>query len=252
MTKNNITIGFIAIFLFSLPVLQAQNTGFMGKRFIFSMSAEVSPAWGKPSFADNSKNWYTWHSFNYTLSPHLEVIAWRLGMAGVSYHYFKTKFYYSDHTKITQTRFEGEVIVSWELDYSPVRDNLEANGFGLFYKQYLGYKSRAPMGTFLKLQLDGFFYKVLESDAKDAPRITDHLFALKLEFGHDLLFFNTLHLSTGLSVGLPFGGYKTFPYGGLLNGYDDITDASVSDYAKGRIMGHYLVGFTLSIGFIPF
>jgi len=238
MKKNRLLL-ICTIVLFGISMSQAQNTGYMGKRVIFNMGTSFSPAWINPSLLhDDSDARPPWHAFNYTLSPNIEIIAWRLGTVGASYHFFKTKYFYYKETDYSTIWLDSI------YDTERLAD-LTVHGFGVFYKQYLGSRSRAPMGTFLKLQVDGFFFKHPHSD--DAPTIMDksNLFACKIEFGHDFLFFNRLRFSTGMSLGSTFGGYKT-----LIDTYFE--QYSVEQYAKGRILGHYWLGFTVNVGFLAF
>lgn len=229
---------FSIVILFGITTLQAQNGSFMGKRVIFNMGASFSPAWFKPGvFYDETNDKCPWYSFNYTLSPNIEIIAWRLGTVGVNYHYFKTKYYYYEKTPD---------IIWLDSDSEGKRlTDLIVHGFGVNYKQYFTSRARAPMGTFIKFQLDGFFFEHPRSFEEPTLIDKSNLFAFKLEFGHDFLFFNRLRFSTGLSLGIPFGGYNAF-FSTFLG------DVSAEDYAKNRILGHYWLGFTVNVGFLAF
>ena len=224
------------IVLFGTSLLQAQ--GFMGKRVIFNMGASLSPAWLNPSALNENPDRIMWHAFNYTLSPNIEVIAWKLGTVGASYHFFKTKYIYYEETDI--------ISLDPISDFGALAD-LTSHGLGLYYKQYFSSRARAraPMGTFIKFQLDGFFFKHPHSFEKHTTTDNSNLWGCKIEFGHDFLFFNRLRFSTGISLGSTFGGYKPFSIVFL-------GDASAEDYAKNRILGHYWLGFTVSIGFLAF
>ncbi|MDR0602876.1 MAG: hypothetical protein LBG80_01065 [Bacteroidales bacterium] len=230
--------------LLSVSFSQAQNSGFMGKRIVFNMEATFLPAWLKPNFANNPKYHYQWYSFNYTLSPNIECIAWKMGTAGLVYHYFTTKYDYPRNTN-------GNYIIGNDpTDIDSELETLKSHGFGIFYKQYLGSRAYAPMGSYLKLQFDGFFYK-RPNDNLDRTMVNDRLFALKIEFGQDFLFFNILRLSTGVSLGVPFGGFDTMF--DEENYFFDNTGINVVErYAKGRIASHYWLGFNVGIGVIPF
>jgi len=106
------------------------------------------------------------------------------------------------------------------------------------------------MGPYFRFQFDGFFYQHYTS-LEHTATASDQLFAMKLEFGNDFLLFNRLRLSTGLSFGLPFGGFK-----GL--GYDTeflvmtISEQPINEHARSRIFGAYWLGFTVNIGFLGF
>jgi hypothetical protein len=230
---------FCIVIFFTTSLLQAQNGSFMGKRIIFNMGASFSPAWRNPNFMDNSEHHYKWYSFNYTLSPNIEIIAWKLGTVGVGYHFFKTKYEYEYFVADEDPFNESFLWGNWKTQL----DDLTSHGFAVYYKQYFTSRARAPMGAFVKFQLDGFFFKYPDNPESQTMD-TGNLFAFKFEFGRDFLFFNRLRFSTGLSLGVPFGGYK-----GLFNVFNT---ESIEESAKTRILGHYWLGFTVNIGILAF
>ncbi len=237
----SLSLSLLLLFLFPS---NAQNTGFMGKRVLINMGAEFSPAWEKPNFFNNPDHYGKWYSFNYTLSPSVECIAWRLGTVGVAYHYFNTKYYYPGE-------WNGYIDLDEEYnDEEPIAD-LKAHGFGIFYKQYLGSRAHAPIGPYVKFQFDGFFYKHPYS-LDDLSMVKDRIFACKFEFGNDFLFFNMLHLSTAFSLGVPFGGFNTMFYNNRGGFFYTAGDKPIGDYAKGRILGLYWLSFTVNIGLLAF
>jgi hypothetical protein len=231
--------------------LYAQNSGFMGKRIVFNMGTAFSPAWLKPNFADNEKYQCKWYSFNYTLSPNVEFITWKMGTVGLAYHYFNTKYHYGGEEIVYRENHTNNNDIVY--NYIGGIEDLKSHGFGIFYKQYMGQKAYAPMGSYFKLQFDGFFYKRINTYS-DKTLVNDRLFAFKIEFGQDYLFFNILRLSTGVSLGVPFGGFKTmfFTYEKSENYYYSLNIHPMEEYVKGRILSHYWLGFTVSIGVIPF
>jgi len=244
--RNNLIV-FIAIMLL-IPCLTAQNTGYMGKRVIANMGAEFSPAWFRPVCNINfDKEKYNYLAFNCILSPSIEVIAHKTGTAGLVYHYLKTKYNVPYTKDDYDTIYSGDIYILTDAGEAVV--DLTAHGFGLFYKQYIN--GRAPMGPYFRFQFDGFFYKYPSSLENGYVEMKDQLFAMKLEFGNDFLLFNRLRLSTGLSFGLPFGGFK-----GL--GYDTeflvmtISEQPINEHARSRIFGAYWLGFTVNIGFLAF
>jgi hypothetical protein len=244
------TILFIVL-LFSMPCIIAQNTGYMGKRVIFNMGAEFSPAWKRPVCNVNFNNKYL--RFNCILSPSIEIIVHKKGTAGLVYHYLGTKYnapYTKDDYDTSYFGNDGMYILTNEGE---ITEDLKSHGFGFFYKQY--FNGRAPMGPYLKFQFDGFFFKCPISYDNRTITINDKLFAMKLEFGNDFLLFDRLRLSTGFSFGLPFGGFKALghenEWGDIFNwngnGYEQI-----NEHARSRILGAYWLGFTVSIGFLAF
>jgi len=205
----------VVVFVLSISCLHAQNTGFMGKRVIINMGAEFSPVFRNSYVHDQFK----YFQFNCILSPNIEVITTKRATAGVVYHHFRTKY----------EPFWGE------------SEDLTTHGFGVFYKFSIANGKRALVGPYLKAQFDGFFFNC-PSYNDEITEMSDRLFAVKVELGKNFLLFNRLHLSSGVSFGVPFGGYKV------------ITDAgkSVSDFAKTRILGAYWFGLTVNIGFLAF
>ena len=249
MRKRNNFILFMVL-LCTTSCLSAQNTGYMGKRIVFNMGAEFSPAWFRPACDINFKNRYL--RFNTILSPSVEIITSQRGTLGLVYHYLGTKY----NTPLKEHEYGGIIYLdSVYEDELPVVEDLKAHGFGIFYKAYLG-NGRSPTGTYLKAQFDGFFYKCPSSYEDRTTKISDQLFAMKIEFGNDFLLFNRLRLSTGLSFGLPFGGFKGLGYDNpwmiteIFNWNEE--DLELRQYARSRIFGAYWIGFTVNIGFLAF
>ena len=236
---------FCLIILLGVSILQAQNGSFMGKRFIFNMGASFSPAWIQPSiwYDGSGDSKAPWYAFNYTLSPNIEIIAWKLGTVGVGYHFFKTKYEYEYF--VPQENGSSNYYDYGSGEFKQELLDLTSHGFGVYYKQYFASRSRAPMGTFMKFQLDGFFFKYPLS-YESRTMTNGNLFAFKFELGRDFLFFNRLRFSTGLSLGIPFGGYKV-----LFDKYV-FADVPIEESVKTRILGHYWLGFTVNIGLLAF
>ena len=230
---------FIVILLCLTAGLTAQNTGYMGKRVIVNMGAEFSPAWMRP-ISYNPKFQYEWYSFNYILSPGIEIITHKTGTAGIVYHYLSTKY----NTPSEESFFSYENIV----------EDLTSHGFGVFYKQYMRFADgRAPVGPYISLQFDGFFFKCPSSYDDRTTTTTDKLFAMKIEIVNDFLLFNRLRLSTGFSFGLPFGGFSGLHYDNeLFEIISDNANLPINQYARSRILGAYWLGFTVGIGFLAF
>ena len=246
MRKNAILI--LGFFVLSMPCLTAQNTGYMGKRVLVNMGAEFSPAWIKPVSKPNFQNKYL--SFNCILSPSIEIIAFKKGIAGIAYHYLNTKYNRSSAEGFIVDREESENVYN-------IVEKLTTHGLGIFYKQYLGGENgRAPIGPYIKCQFDGFFFKCPTSSENITP-MSDKLFAMKIEFGNDFLLFNRLHLSTGLSLGVPFSGYKGLSYDSdnmlfEIFSWNSVGYEPPKEYARSRIFGAYWIGFTVSVGFLAF
>ncbi|MDR1878221.1 MAG: hypothetical protein LBQ64_01500 [Bacteroidales bacterium] len=259
--KNKQLLIIALLVLFSFSVARSQNSGaFMGRRVLFTFSTSLSPAWKKANFFDNSKHWGKYYAFNYCLSPEIEVIAWKKGTAGVAYHHFKTKVEYDyvvDNGLVTTTTTDGPVsttITTTDIFGQSDVSKLTVNGFGIFYKQYVGGKSRAPLGSYCKLQFDGFFY-ASQMYVPVEYSVKGKLFATKFEFGHDFLFFDRLKISTAFSLGVAY--YKwlgdTFIYyNGGTNTPDESMKRAIQQNIRDRIFSHYYLGFIMSVGLLSF
>jgi hypothetical protein len=249
--KINKLIVVLGLFLVFNSGLQAQNGSFMGRRVLFNLTTNFSPAWGNPNFFENSDHWGKYYAFNFDLSPGIELIAWKKGTVGVNYHWFKTKFDYPKN----QSQNEWDDLLPF-LSNNAIEANLNVHGFGIYYKQYIGKKARAPIGTYWRFQLDGFFYST------PALQGIGNLFAFKAEFGRDFLFFDRLRVSAGFSLGIPFCAWKELNYNYSGNNpflllarisgsyYDN--SATMGDYVNARLFGHYYIGFVLSVGVLAF
>jgi len=221
--------------------LSAQNTGFMGKRFLFNMEVKFSPAWVLPNFSENPNFQGKWYSFDYTLSPNVEFILHKKGTLGLVYHYLGTRY----RTQIMDTGYVEDDW--WGNNVTYKIENLKAHGFGIFYKAYFG-EARAPAGLYFKTQFDGFFFKCPNEERTGT--MSDQLFGTKIEFGNDFLFFNRLHLSTGFSLGITFGGFVGDGLFSHLAGGFGIVPPNLD--ARSKILGTYWLGFTVGIGFLAF
>ena len=76
------------------------------------------------------------------------------------------------------------------------------------------------------------------------------LFGLKLEFGRDYFFCKFLRLSTSLSVGTTFGGFKSIP--SFDHRYDDPYGHTPNSFARTRILSAYWFGLKVGIGVLTF
>lgn len=265
---KKILLSLFAI-LFLFVAVKAQNTGYMGRYVLFNAEVSLSPSWLHPNplsnalqerFPDN-KNVQRYLGLNYFVSPNIEAIVWKKGTVGVGYNFYKSPFdgssprwvEYQDH----QGYYYSEDL--FEYDFT---GTITAHGFNVFYKQYLG-NTRAPMGTFLKVVFDGFFYNLDHHDARgntvhpdvavaypDMAVNSGSMFGLKLEFGRDYFLFKFLRLSTSLSVGTTFGGFKSIP--SFDNRYDDPYGHTPNSFARTRILSAYWFGLKVGVGVLTF
>jgi len=250
--KNKITLVFLGMLLAFAGY--TQNTGYMGKHFIISMDASFSPAYSRPNFYEHSVvDNADYFAFNCFLNPTIEAIVWKKGSVGLGYNHFSS--YYNAEIYLTDDVFST-------LDYNFLY-HLKSHGFTLFYKQYVG-DNIAPLGHYFKFYVDGLFFNYqftdeLSQEIIDLGYDTDsrfsrtphngNLFGVKVEYGYDFLFWDCLKISSGLSIGTTFGGYKeTF--------FSDFSDVFSSnrteplEYAKTRILGAYWIGMKLGIGLL--
>ena len=247
MRKRNKLLIFL-IFVLLMPCLTAQNTGYMGKRVIVNMGADFSPAWRRPI---NMTIQPKYLAFNTILSPSIEIITHKGGTAGLVYHFLSTKY----NTPLKED--ESFTIIWIDSIYDPdlpVLTDLKSHGFGIFYKQYLqNGRGRSPIGPYFRMQFDGFFFQCPDSYEDRTITMSDRLFAMKLEVGNDFLLFNRLRLSTGFSLGIPFGGYRGLALDNEFIGeFSNFYTKPLNEYARSRILGAYWLGFTVNIGFLAF
>ena len=242
LVRTNKVFLFVVVLMLSIPCLTAQNTGYMGKRVSVNMGTEFSPAWKRPVCNINfDKEKYNFLAFNCILSPSIEIIATKKSTAGVAYHYLKTK-YNTPRQYLEDSWFHDDTV-----SYDNIMENLTAHGFGIFYKLY---PIKAPIGPYFKFQFDGFFYQCVDSYYDRTTMMSDKLFAMKIEFGNDFLFFDRLRFSTGFSLGVPFGGFKGMHWDNTWLDYSQ--RHPLHEYARSRILGAYWLGFTVNIGFLAF
>ena len=270
---KKIVLSLFALFVLCVAV-KAQNTGYMGRYVLFNADCSISPSWIHPNPLSNAlrerfpdkKSAQKYLGLNYFVSPNIEAIVWKKGTVGVGYNFYKSPFdgdaprwvgyEYSDGDN-TYYDYGSEHLFEYRFT-----GTITAHGFNVFYKQYLG-NTRAPMGTFLKVVFDGFFYNLDHHDASgntvhpdvavaypDMAVNSGSLFGLKLEFGRDYFFCKFLRLSTSLSVGTTFGGFKSIP--SFDHRYDDPYGHTPNNFARNRILSAYWFGLKVGIGVLTF
>ena len=198
----------------------SQNVGFMGKRFIVNAEGVFSTAYTNININGNSG----FFSYNWMISPNLEVICHNKGTVGTAFNFFQTKF---------KSKFMIE--------------DIRVLGAGIFYKQYIGRNSHAPYGIYLKIQFDWLRYEYI-SEFYSSVRIDENynLYCLKIAMGKDYLFFNRLRLSWDFSVGIPLYGDEDVS---IIAGRSLLQEASNK---KARVFCHYLFGFKVGVGLLAF
>jgi hypothetical protein len=238
--------------------LFSQKAGYMGKRFIINAELNTSTAWFRPN-AYGNKGFF---SFNYIASPSIEFIAHNKIAVGAVYNYSPGMFEF----RVEKNSTSGEI-------YETSDNTFIAHGAGIYGKFYLR-RSTAPMGSYIKTELDWFFYNY---NIKPVPQAegymsgvkgTGNMGGFKIEFGRDFMFFNRLRVSTSVNVGIPFGGYKNsslalgrkfIPYITTDSYYAgeslvaEINGAvTARDFVNTQILSQYVFGIKIGIGFLAF
>ncbi len=240
---------------------------FVGNHVILNMEGFFSPAWINPnpvsSGWDMSDGMKRYLGLNYILSPNIELILWEKGTVGLGYNYYNSPFEGTDSRLRKGYQYYGYT----EWREAELYGNIVAHGFNAFYKQYLGDRF-APLGHYIKLQFDGFFYHykmdhegiqmgILTTTQEPFEEIVENngaIFGLKFEYGYDWVLFNRLKLNLGASLGTTFGGYKVMfeKMKNKASYYNEPLDLHYDNYARSRLLGAYCFGVKLGIGFIPF
>ncbi len=242
---------------------------FLGNHVILNIEGYFSPAWLNPNPV--SSNWnigkaaQRYLSLNYILSPNVEMMVWKKGTVGVGYNFYNSPFKGIDRRILIGHQYD------WYTDWlqTELYGNIIAHGCNVYYKQYVGNRF-APLGHYLKFQLDGFFYRykmdtegvlmkivtgTTETESyKDIFENKGNIFGMKFEYGYDFILLNRLKLTLGASLGTTFGGYRV-AFSDMkkeISIYYEQPTLKYDNYARSRILGAYCFGLKLGIGFIPF
>ncbi|MDD2192123.1 MAG: M48 family metallopeptidase [Bacteroidales bacterium] len=207
--------------------------GYQGRRFIFALETNLSPALLTPNKVGESGAF----RFDYAFSPNVEFVLNKKLSIGAGMRYMDTKFDCNED----------------DYDTYPLGD-LNVIGYSLFMKSY---KAIAPLGYYYKFQVDYFTYtpnlKWIESvynydtyQYENKAREFDKKgFSMGMKFEYGKVFFlnSYLEIGAGCSFGLAFKGW----------GSSSIFDATtLNEYAEAKIRKAYMLGINLSIGFLPF
>jgi hypothetical protein len=205
--------------LFTGGISQAQNLGYMGKRFLFNFETRVSPTLMFPNYYGSEY----FLSLDASVSPGIEFVFFNSGSVGFSYSLVKTQFESQD----------------WSQNYP-----LEITSYSFFYKQYFRSKNdyyQAPFGPYGLVRFDYMFLKT-----PGFMNFTDdEMWGFKLEFGYDYLVWDRVRLSWGISVGLTNKMYKSDFY----NDYYNVTN---DDMITNRTFINYVYNNKFSIGILLF
>ncbi|MFA6824275.1 MAG: M48 family metallopeptidase [Bacteroidales bacterium] len=208
--------------------------GYKGKRFIFRVDANLSPAFITPNkFGDNGPLY-----FDYSINPNIEFVVSKTFSVGVGMSYFDTKFKCS------------------EVDYSdqyPNLGSLNVIGYSIFMKSY---KAVAPLGYYYKVQFDYFqytpnlVYRAFIIDQNNNWYYKEKVFeekgyniGFKVEFGKVFFVNDYFQIGAGCSLGITSKGW------GSLSGFDE---PSIQEVIDNKIRRLYFLGINLNIGFLAF
>ncbi len=263
--KNNMKkyIAFCIISSLFICETFSQNTGYMGKHFFLNAEANFSPAYVYPnSYGVSLSNSLDYSAFNFILSPSVEAIVWKKGTVGVGYNFF-TSYYNAEYFILIDDEEDvGNIIYLDKYMLFEPSYRIKSHGCHFFYKQYLG-DTYAPLGHYFKFTFDAFFNKHIFNDVlPDTLKVLGYdkdqrfsaipqksmLFGFKVEYGYDFLLFDRLKLSTGISLGTTFGGYKT-KMSDLLDSFD-IDGIEHIEYGKSRLLNAYWFGIKVGIGLL--
>lgn len=211
------------VLLFSILLIwgfsQAQNLGYMGKRFLLNLETRVSPTLLFPNYYGS--NYF--YSLDASISPGIEFIVFNGGTIGFNYSLVKTQF---------------------ESDYWSRNYPLEITGYSIFYKQYFRTKDeyyQAPFGPYGLVRFDYMFLKT----PGFMGFVDDEMWGFKLEFGYDYLLWDRVRLSWGISVGLTNKMYKS-------EFFDDFYGIPTATRITNRTFVNYVYNNKLAIGILLF
>jgi len=252
------------------------QVGYMGKRFLINADGWVSPCW----FVPNSNGNTGFLPFNYFLEPGVEfVISKKMSIGATYLNTRESKFpavYANGKMDFPYPSYN--IQKDFYIDGNNHNSTFKTHGVGLYYKYFFGRKSFAPIGYFVKAELNYFFYNY-KIDAVDAMKYVNeipngyedysHILyegesgkgsigGIKVEVGRDFLFFNRLRLSTGIGFGVTFGGFKTNPFNNgkspkyVYNSNDSDKIVKPTEIIYGQLLGTYWFGLRMGIGFLAF
>lgn len=117
---------------------------------------------------------------------------------------------------------------------------LVMNGLGgsLFVKKFLFKKAHAPIGFFLKFQLD---WQHTTIDASPLPIFSKNIYGVKFELGRDYLIKNTIRVSWGAYFGLTNQLFRIF----------NTMRPTIVQTAEKKFFNDFLFGTKFSVGFLP-
>ena len=139
-----------------------QYYGLLGKRVIFDLEGTTSPAYFHANYITQvMENKYGEDksagllSMNFFVTPSVEVAVWKRGTVGIGYNFFTSPFEGMQHDIFSRNSVTDSYV---DYDYRSFDGHVTAHGFNLYYKHYVG-NADAPMGHYLKFNLDCFFSK---------------------------------------------------------------------------------------------
>ncbi|MBO7647120.1 MAG: hypothetical protein J6S56_03375 [Bacteroidales bacterium] len=189
------------ILLFCLMVVAAgvsygQYYGLLGKRVIFNLEGTTSPAYFHKNYITEAlENRYGEDksagmlSLNFFVTPSVEVAVWKKGTVGAGYNFFTSPFEGMQHNLYSRSSATDQYVYE---DYGSFDGHVTAHGFNLYYKQYVG-NADAPLGHYLKFNLDCFFSKYVMDGSPVYERDPDGNLLMDPETGKPIV-----HMAGGL------------------------------------------------------
>lgn len=223
----------VLLFLFQLLVLfsNAQNLGYLGKRFIFNVDCRVSPTYNYTNYYERDN----FLSLDAAFSPNIEFILFNSGTIGVAYNFLKTRFSYD--------YYDEDYLM---YDFSEKNILFEAEGLGFFYKQYFRNKTdyyQAPFGVYGLVRFDIYNCNYF---TKNFGMIRNTIYGGRIEFGIDYLVYDRIRLSWGVGLGLSTANYKSDFYTWYMN------SLTHQQMASNRFFVNYIFSNRFSIGILAF
>lgn len=247
------------LFLFHLP--SPAQTGFLGKRVHFQFESKFTPAWSNLNF--NHKQGV--FRFNYHLMPSIEYVFGRKWSASAHYQYSTSGFKIQPSDLNMQYLKEGYFMENGNKYQGYTAGDMTVHGCGANILYYFG--KTAPIGYYMKLGVDAFFYDIAvpytgydtliiistgtystkeEYVYNYQPGVytaKDWAMGVRFEIGRNFFIGKYLSLGTSLSCGILCKGWGDMIYN---------SNPQFIDSATKRLFTSYIGGVSIKIGFLPF
>jgi hypothetical protein len=223
-------IAKIAFIVFMTLNIQASGQdGYMGKRFNFYARTRLCQAWTMANHNDETGLF----KFDPWWSAGLDVTVNETNSFGAEYHFYNT-------------RYPSAFIYSGDFSAEPAAyDDIKVGGLGIFWKRYLSLG--APMGSFIRLQLDYYDYDASVINATGVPEgFSSWMAGFQLAYGKTYIIHDYLTLTPDLSTGFAYGKGKIYGF------KDELVTADAVSLADRKIRNMHYISLGLILGIIPF